>query len=162
MPIHVLPLLYTIEVNRYGTLKNTFIMFDNKTMRNTELMRDYRRIMASDLASGGYVLQKELIRRVLTNSRPYYDATFDHALRMMQRMVRDGKPCNSKGIRREMWEEIKLHVEEVVSRRGCNLADAVAIVLAEKRASRYFLSVKQAYKVILHEYKNSHRRLGGC
>lgn len=70
-------------------------------------------------------------------------------------MVRDGKPCSRRSkLKRQMWEEISLHVRRVMHRRKCTIAEAVATVLAEQKASRYFLSKKQASKIIYHEIHN--------
>ena len=74
---------------------------------------------------------------------------------MMYQMVRDGKPCSRRSkLKRQMWEEISLHVRRVMHRRKCTIAEAVATVLAEQKASRYFLSKKQASKIIYHEIHN--------
>ena len=133
-------------------------MFELKTMRNRELMSDYRRYLSAAFAGGSYRGREELIRRMLSECRPHYDATFDYALRMAHRIVRDGLPCRQKGIKAEMWREFCGYVSEIVDRKNCDISEAVATVLAEKRASRYFLTYKQASKIIYHEANNSHNR----
>lgn len=135
-------------------------MYVFKHMRNNELMNDYRRCLSAAITGNSYTSRESLIRTVLATSRPKFDVSYDYALRMMQAMVRDGKPCPLKGVRkRQMWNEFMTHVKEVLSHRRCSLADAVATVLAEKNASRYYLSYKQASKIIYHELQN---RRGGC
>lgn len=119
-------------------------MFEHKIMRNQELMANW---------------QRSLKKAIETNR---YDVSYDYALRMMYQMVRDGKPCSRRSkLKRQMWEEISLHVRRVMHRRKCTIAEAVATVLAEQKASRYFLSKKQASKIIYHEIHNrsNHRRL---
>lgn len=120
------------------------IMFEHKIMRNQELMANW---------------QRSLKKAIETNR---YDVSYDYALRMMYQMVRDGKPCSRRSkLKRQMWEEISLHVRRVMHRRKCTIAEAVATVLAEQKASRYFLSKKQASKIIYHEIHNrsNHRSL---
>lgn len=114
-------------------------------------MGDYRRFLSEAYTSGTYNGREQLIRTMLLSCRPRYDVSYDYALRMMHTMLRDNKECPAKGMKRRMWQEIKQHVESVIARRQCPIADAVAEVLATKRASRYFLSYKQASKIIYHE-----------
>lgn len=127
-----------------------------KSLRNNELLKDYRCCLAEELSTGSYTGREDMIRRMLVKCQPKYDVSFDYALRVMYAMLRDGKPCPAKGsCKREMWEEIMRHTERIVGKRGCSIADALATVLAEKRASRYFLSYKQASKIIYHERKTA-------
>lgn len=134
-------------------------MFEFKSMRNSELMRDYRHVLKTALSCLGFCSQEVAIKKMLAECRPRYDVTFDYALRMMQLMLRDGKSCPAKGLKVEMWKEIACHVNETMERRHCSLHKAVALVLAEKRASRYFLSYKQAAKIIHYEQqKGRHSR----
>lgn len=135
-------------------------MYVFKHMRNHELMNDYRRCLSAAIARNSYTSRENLIRTVLATSRPKFDVSYDYALRMMQTMVRDEKPCPLKGVRkRQMWNEFMMHVKEMLDRRRCSLADAVATVLAEKNASRYYLSYKQASKIIYNELQT---RRSGC
>lgn len=103
---------------------------------------------------------QELINKTLQSCRPKYDVSFDYALRMMYVMIRDGKPCPARRKnKQEMWKEIRAHVVRTQKRRNCTIAEAVASVLAEQKASRYFLSYKQASKIIYHEahVRRNHR-----
>lgn len=134
-------------------------MFRHKTMRNQELMRDFKRRLSEAFASGHYKTRQKLIDNMLEESRPSYDVSYDYTVRMMYRMVRDGMPCPAKRTsKRAMWEEIRMHVEREIHRRSCSIPEAVATVLAEQRASRYFLSYKQASKIIYHEKKHNRSR----
>lgn len=110
-------------------------MFESKTTRNTELMRDYRRTVKEILASGQELCRERAIREMIAN----------------------GKPCPAKGLRRKMWEEFRQHVEGYMQ-KGAKLADAVMATMLNKRASGYFITYKQASKIIYHETeKNRHR-----
>lgn len=115
-------------------------MFEHKIMRNQELMANW---------------QRSLKKAIETNR---YDSRYN----VIDRALRGGKPCSRRSkLKRQMWEEISLHVRRVMHRRKCTIAEAVATVLAEQKASRYFLSKKQASKIIYHETHNrsNHRSL---
>lgn len=138
------------------------IMFEHKIMRNQELMANWQRSLKKAIETNRYDSRYNVIDRALRGGTPRYDVSYDYALRMMYQMVRDGKPCSRRSkLKRQMWEEISLHVRRVMRRRKCTIAEAVATVLAEQKASRYFLSKKQASKIIYHETHNrsNHRSL---
>ena len=135
-------------------------MLKQKKMRNQELMQDFKQHLAHAFEQGDYRTREELINKTLQSCRPKYDVSFDYALRMMYVMIRDGKPCPARRKnKQEMWKEIRAHVVRTQKRRNCTIAEAVASVLAEQKASRYFLSYKQASKIIYHEahVRRNHR-----
>ncbi len=137
-------------------------MFESKIMRNNELMRDYRRTVKEVLAAGQELNREKAIRKMLTESTPNYHVSYNWAMRLMHDMIEQRKPCPAKGVKREMWEEIKRHVETYMDRHGKNLADAVTATLINKRASRYFLSYKQASKIIYHECNKNRNSNSSC
>ena len=115
-------------------------MFEHKIMRNQELMANWQRSLKKAIETNRYDSRYNVIDRALRGGTPRYDVSYDYALRMMYQMVRDGKPCSRRSkLKRQMWEEISLHVRRVMHRRKCTIAEAVATVLAEQKASRYFL-----------------------
>lgn len=134
-------------------------MFENKIMRNQELIGNWRRCLKDAFDSDAYDCRDTVIDKALTCGRPRYDVSYDYAMRMAQCIVRDGKACPvSNPLKRQMWEEICGHVREAMRSRGYTLARALAYVLAEKRASRYFISRKQASKIIYYEKHNNSNR----
>lgn len=133
-------------------------MFEHKQMRNRELAAEFKRRLSGAFTSGNYQTREGLIDQMLRESRPKYDVSYDYAVRVMYAMVRDGKPCPARRSNKQaMWEEIRRHVERVMDKRRCSIPEAVATVLAEQKASRYFLSYKQASKIIYHEKHNRRR-----
>lgn len=151
-----------IGTKRHTKNKKIVIMFENKIMRNQELIGNWRRCLKDAFDSDGYDCRDNVIDKALACGKPRYDVSYDYALRMAQQMVRDGKPCPlSNRLKKLMWEEICGHVREAMRSRHYTLARALAFVLAEKRASRYFISRKQASKIIYyekHNNRNSRRR----
>lgn len=130
-------------------------MFEHKIIRNQELIQNWRRCLKEAFDTDAYDCRDNVLERALTHGTPRYDVSYDYALRMVYCMVRDGKPCPvTNPLKRMMWEEICRHVRRTAERRGYKLADALATVLAEKKASRYFISKKQASKIIYHERHN--------
>ena len=134
-------------------------MFQHKLLRNHRLLADYRRHLSSALSEGRYSNREQLVREVLRENRPPFDVSFDYALKVMYKMLRDKQECPARGLKRKMWLELQGHVEACMLRRNYTIAEAVAKVLAEQRASRYFLSYKQASKIIYHERKNRSRSI---
>lgn len=134
-------------------------MFEHKTLRNQELMSTWRESLKSTFDAGSYEGRDALVKAVLTAGKPRYDVSYDYAVRMMYEMLRDGKPCPARSrLKKQMWEEIGEHVRRTMSQRNCTIPEAVATVLAEQKASRYFLSKKQASKIIYYESSNSRSR----
>lgn len=134
-------------------------IYKNKSLRNAQLLSDWQCAVDCDRHDGRTRCKGEILRQVLTECRPSYDVSYDYALEMMRRMLRDGKACPARSdAKRQMWHEIAESVRAVVAERHMTIADAVAYVLSERRASRYFLTVKQAYKIIRYETER-HRRL---
>ncbi len=151
-----MPNLYSIFVVGKHNIKIVLvIMYESKTKRNQELMCDYRRYLRAAMQSGGRIDTEEVINRVLKECTPRYDVSYDYTRRMMHTMIECGQPCPAKGIKRLMWEEICTKVKLYMSARKYSLPDAITTVLREKRASRYFLSYKQAAKIIF--YERTHR-----
>lgn len=128
-------------------------------MRNQELMHDFKQHLAHAFEQGDYRTREELINKTLQSCRPKYDVSFDYALRMMYVMIRDGKPCPPAGKQTGNVERNSRTCRPHAKRRNCTIAEAVASVLAEQKASRYFLSYKQASKIIYHEahVRRNHR-----
>ncbi len=145
----------------YICKKIIYTMFEHKTIRNRELMSTWRESLKATFDADSYESRDALVKAVLTAGTPRYDVSYDYAVRMMYWMVRDGKPCPARGrLKKEMWEEICGHVRRTIKQRGCTIPEAVATVLAEQKASRYFLSKKQASKIIYYESHNRNLRRG--
>ena len=161
--ICILPIICIIFVRRQPILvdsiilKNTRIMFESRTMRNAELMSDYRRVIRETLESGKEICHEEVIRRTLATSRPRYHLSHEWASRMMHKMIVKGEECPAKGIRRMMWEEFKKKVVDYIATHNSGIHDAVTAIIIGKRASGYFLSYKQASKIIYHEISKNRR-----
>lgn len=131
-------------------------MFEHKIMRNQELMSSWRRGLRQTLDANAYKDRNQVIDGVIAGGNPRYDVSYDYAVRVMYRMLRDHRPAPySRPLKRQMWEEISSHVRRTMAKRGCSIPEAVAAVLAEQKASRYFISRKQASKIIYHEMRCS-------
>ena len=134
-------------------------MFKHKTLRNNELMLNWRASLRHTFESADALTRTGVIDNMLEGSRPRYDVSYEYAVRVMYRMIRDGLPCPARGpMKRQMWEEISRHVRRTMELHHCPIPEAVARVLAEQKASRYFLSRKQASKIIYHERNNRRNR----
>ncbi len=122
---------------------------DLRKQRDREFVALYRKKVAQRFLSKKEIVRKELIAEVLAEGRPYYHVGFEYALSVVSRMKRGLSICHKKSLRRKMWMEIMGHVDTLMMRRPhYKLSEALAIVLAEYRASQFFMSHEYARKYL--------------
>ncbi len=127
-------------------------------MRDAELLRDYREKLAEAMKTGGEINRQEIVRAVILGCRPRYYLNFDQAYNVMSEIKTHGLPCRKLTLKQQMWMEIYGKVKQLIEQHP-NLAvhAALARVLLNERASRYFISEDYAYKR-LYRVQNSARR----
>lgn len=107
--------------------------------RNRDLLRAARAIYA---ASPVPMSQQELAAQAARSQAPCYYVTYDYALRVLSRMRRGGRPDGDE-LRQRMYAEMEAKAAEIQRRRPqATLGQAVASVLAECRASAFFVKGK--------------------
>ncbi len=98
---------------------------------------------------GSKLSLRRLATRASESYAPCYYVTFDYAHRML-RLLRKGKiPPNYNRIKLQQWEEIKGKVDRIRLRYGIkDDTSALGIVLARGYASRFFITPRQAVKIL--------------
>lgn len=96
-----------------------------------------------------------LATRASESCAPCYYVTFDYAHRML-RLLRKGKiPPKYSRMKLQQWEEIKEKVDRIRLRYGIkDDASALGIVLARGCASRFFITPRQAVKILKGNKEN--------
>ncbi len=122
-------------------------MFDLLETRD----RDFLNVCLSirNKSGGSTIPLRKLATRATESCAPCYYVTFDYAHRML-RMLRKGKiPPNYNRMKLQQWEEIKEKVDRIRLRYGIkDDASALGIVLARGCASRFFITPRQAIKIL--------------
>ncbi|MDE5734561.1 MAG: hypothetical protein K2H83_05390 [Duncaniella sp.] len=107
--------------------------------RNRHFITRCRQIML-DTPAGEPISRESVARRAAMSPAPCYYCTYEYALRML-RVLRHGRLPLRNDRRRAMFEEIDARVARLQELRpGTSLPTALAHVLAEGRASQYFIS----------------------
>ena len=118
-------------------------------MRNRELVASYKRFLKEEYEKGGAVNRMRVIERVVYESRPRFHVSFEHAYKVLSTIRHHGFGGFRLTLRQEMWRELWNYVEaEMRERPYLNLGHALSRVLAEKRASRFYLSPSYCYKYL--------------
>lgn len=117
-----------------------------KDMRDEALIRAARRVWERN---GGRVRDRmALARLTVRESAPGYFVQYEHAERMM-RQYRQGRLKAEKATRRAMWEEIGRKVaQRLIRDPEMSYNAAVADVLCEEHASRFFLEPDTVSRVL--------------
>lgn len=125
-------------------------MFNNRRLRNNTFVNYFRLAYREAILSGNYVSRRALIKKVIEESRPLFDVSYDYALSVIHKM-RSGKLTVKNPLKCRMWHEIYNYVTDEMRRRDVTVGEALATVLAEKHASQFYISYIQASKILYHE-----------
>lgn len=92
---------------------------------------------------------REIISHAVENEAPGYFITFDTAIKGLRQYRQGRLPPHLNPLKRQMWAEICSKVDKV--KRSLSIkteSDALAIVLAGNKASRFFISVNYATRLL--------------
>ncbi|MBQ7942290.1 MAG: hypothetical protein IJ328_07805 [Muribaculaceae bacterium] len=117
-------------------------------MRDNELTSAYKKFLKEEFLKGGKINRRKVIERTITESRPHFHVSFEHAYKVLSTIRNHGtKNCFKLTLHQQMWQELLTLVEEeLTSRPYLSMGHALSRVLAEKRASRFYLSHDYCYK----------------
>jgi len=110
------------------------------------------------MARPGEVVNLRAVAREaeLTGCRSYY-VSHGYALRKIREMRR--RPGQAGHERRaELWRELDAKVRRLMESRGLSEADALTAVLADGRASRFFMAPDTAWRLLRDEMARGRRR----
>lgn len=118
-------------------------------MRNKELIASYKKILKEEFAKSGVVSRRRIVERVIYESHPRFHVSYEHAYKVLSTVRNHGFGGFKLSLRRQMWQELLELVEaEMKERPYLNFGHALSRVLAEKRASRFYISPEYCYKYL--------------
>lgn len=93
------------------------------------------------------MVAREIVARAVESEAPGYYLDYEYALLTLYRM-RNGMRARRRD-KREMWDEIEGKVNAALEESGGTISIATALnrVLAEERASRYFITAEYGKKL---------------
>lgn len=121
-----------------------------RRLRDEDFMQACRRVIS---ATKGNLTEADVAARAAAGPAPAYYVSFDYALRRLRGMGRGKERLRCPASRRRM-EEIAERVERMMRRHGISDSEALQRVLAEGRASSFFLSAGSARRF----YQNARQR----
>lgn len=116
-------------------------------LRDRELVAGYKKILKEEFEKGTPINRREVVNRVINESRPHFHVSYEHAYKVLSTIRNSENQVFRKTLRQQMWKELLTLVEEEMRERPyLNMGHALSRVLAEKRASRFYLSHEYCYK----------------
>lgn len=116
-------------------------------LRDRELVAGYKKILKEEFEKGAPINRREVVNRVIKESRPHFHVSYEHAYKVLSTIRNSENQVFRKTLRQQMWKELLTLVEEEMRERPyLNMGHALSRVLAEKRASRFYLSHEYCYK----------------
>lgn len=116
-------------------------------MRDHELAVAYKKLLKEEFAKGGKISRRHIVERVIHETHPHFHVSFEHAYKVLSTIKHHGVNNFKLTLRQQMWLELQSLVEEeMLARPYLNMGHALSRVLAEKRASRFYISPSYCYK----------------
>ncbi len=124
-------------------------------LRDRELTSAYKKFLKEEFLKGDKINRRQVIERTIHESRPHFHVSYEHAYKVLSSIRNHGAPQSFKlTLHQQMWQELLLLVEEEMNAHPyLSMGHALSRVLAEKRASRFYLSHNYCYKRL---YKIEH------
>ena len=122
--------------------------------RDARLWRDYYNTRNEWYDSHRIFTEEELINHVITHCHPPYHITYDYALRITKILLEEHRNPARLTLKQQMWFEFAAKVHALLDRRkNGDLESAVADVLAQGKASRYFITRHSARRILARQKK---------
>lgn len=131
--------LYICKYNWQNDIINDIIMAELREIRDQDFKRECRRQTKLAFDRGEIPAAGEIVARAVRSPAPGYYLDYDYALTTLYRVRNGMRPRRHE--KRQMWEEIERKVNGIItSGDEPTLAGALNRVLADERASRYFIT----------------------
>lgn len=131
--------LHICKDNWQNNIIIDIIMADLKGIRDQDFKRECRRQTKLAFELGEIPAAREIVARAVRSSAPGYYLDYDYALTTLYRVRNGMRPRRQE--KRLMWDEIERKVNGIIaSGEEPTLASALNRVLADERASRYFIT----------------------
>lgn len=128
--------------------------------RDTELLTLYNEALHLMIKNRVPNPDKSALTWALTYGQPRYCLSYRYAYRTVCRILGGENVKFSSLLRRQMWEEVCRKVQSLtVLHPTLSIAKAIEFVLLNTRASRFFLSERQAKRSIQKCRRQYRRRL---
>ena len=128
--------------------------------RDEEFIRAYNEALSLMIRRGVAHPRRSAIRFTIYNTQPRYHVSFERAYVVVCRLLRLPVKPVPQTLRGQMWLEIASRVAMLVDDRQVSIAAALEFVLANCRASRFFVSEQYADSRIdaMRRHQASHLR----
>lgn len=125
-------------------------------LRDRELMAAYKKVLKEEFEKGERINRSDIVNRVIHESHPHFHVSYEHAYKVLSSVRNHGTQGFRLTLRQQMWHELNMLVnEEMQARPYLSMSHALSRVLAEKRASRFYIShdycYRKLYKIENHE-----------
>lgn len=120
-----------------------------RMMRDRELVAAYKKFLKEEFSKGNRIDRKQVIKRVIEESRPHFHVSFEHAYKVLSTVRQHGTKAFKCTLRQQMWSELLSLVEEEMREKPyLSMSNALSRVLAFRRASRFYISPEYCYKYL--------------
>lgn len=120
----------------------------NTEARNRAFVRRALAILSDHIRRRECITRKELIEKTLASRPPCYFVEFEHAVRVVGYLLDNPGRCGTNASA-AMWEELATKVRALVEGpRKLRRTKALSFVLNFDRPSRYFLTFRQASRIL--------------
>ncbi len=159
-----LPLfMYMLVVNNEVNILSKAMEYTQE--RDRDFMTAYRREMRRAWEEPGEVDARELLRRAIEGGAPAFYVEFEYARRGVSARLRRRLRSRHRDLmrpKRLIWEDLADRVEWEMrrSRVTLRLADALARVLADGGAPRFYISCRTARRIVERMRNESQRETG--
>lgn len=123
-------------------------MLDAIKQRDRDLVSRYRAV-CDRLQPGERADRRALAQRAVMGGAPCYYVTYDYAYRMLRALRRGRLPPGYPRLKLNMWQEIAGKTDRYKQSVGIKSdAEALSVVLARNTASRFFVSIEYALRIL--------------
>ncbi len=124
-------------------------MLEESVIRRRDLKKCYDKIVKQCNKQDEKSISANIIEQTINSEAPGYYITYDYARRLLRQYRRRKLPRNYNALKRDMVTEIARKVNKLMeSQQGYTESEALAMVLAGGRASRFFISPISARRII--------------
>ncbi len=129
-----------------------------KEERDRDLYAAYTRVLTLRQEGRGQFTRRALIRQTVNSEAPRFYVGYDEARRNIKRIMGGEQPRCASPVRIAMYNDLANLVASYLRRHpSLNFNEALAAVLGEKRAPRFYLTERSALLIIYAMQKGGER-----
>lgn len=124
-------------------------MLDEAKKRQQDFKKIFNSLLKKHHRNGKAPTLSAVITETIMSGAPSYYVGYDHARRTLSMYRRGLLPKNYNRLRRKMIAEIAHKIDRINRKKGIHAeGEALTRVLAEGKASRFFISPQSALRII--------------